>query len=59
VDARISSSASSNGKAANANAALQALIADYLQEARRLNAVPMTVSALSTAIDASGGSGSR
>jgi hypothetical protein len=42
-----------------ANAALQALIADYLQEARRLNAVPMTVSALSTAIDASGGSGSR
>ena len=44
---------------ANANAALQALIADYLQEARRLNTVPMTVSALSTAIDASGGSGSR
>jgi hypothetical protein len=27
----------------NANAALQALVADYLQEARRLDAVPMTV----------------
>jgi hypothetical protein len=27
---------------ANANAALQALIADYLREARRLDAVPMT-----------------
>jgi hypothetical protein len=28
---------------ANANAALQALIADYLREARRLDAVPMSV----------------
>jgi hypothetical protein len=28
---------------ANANAALQALVADYLQEARRLDAVPMSV----------------
>ena len=30
----------------NANAALQALIADYLGEARRLGAVPMSVSLL-------------
>lgn len=30
----------------NANAALQALIADYLREARRLDAVPMSVSLL-------------
>lgn len=30
----------------NANAALQALIADYLHEARRLDAVPMSVSLL-------------
>jgi hypothetical protein len=30
----------------NANAALQALIADYLREARRLDAVPMSVGLL-------------
>jgi hypothetical protein len=30
----------------NANAALQALIADYLREVRRLDAVPMSVSLL-------------
>jgi hypothetical protein len=30
----------------NANAALQALVADYLREARRLRAVPMSVSLL-------------